>query len=64
MIFFKNLQNAYFSIFAIFYQQQTISLKNKNVLKSILVRRFFELFFMFLLYPYNYIFFLLKIPKH
>ena len=41
-----------------FLNNKLISLKDKNVLKLILVRRFFELFLMFLVYPYNYIFFL------
>ena len=39
-----------FSQFAVFHLQQTISLKNKNGLKSILVRRFFEVFLIIIVY--------------
>lgn len=37
-----------------FINNKLISLKNKNVLKSILVRRFFELFFHLYIYLYKY----------
>jgi len=46
--FFKNLSNPYISIFNQILRQQTICLKNKNGLKSILVRRFFGHFLVFL----------------
>ena len=42
--FLASFQNTYFCIFAPFYRQQTICLKNKNGLKSILVRHFFGTF--------------------
>ena len=38
-----------------FISNKTISLKNKNGLKSILVRRFFEVFLHFFIYLYNHI---------
>ena len=55
LFFYQNLQNLYITVFSLFYRQQTISLKNKNGLKSILVRRFFEVFFHFFIYLYKHI---------
>lgn len=44
LFFYQNLQNLYITVFSLFYRQQTICLKNKNGLKSILVRCFFGTF--------------------
>lgn len=44
LFFYQNLQNLYITVFSLFYRQQTICLKNKNGLKSILVRRIFDTF--------------------
>ena len=44
---FKNLQILIFQYLALFLGQQTILRKNKNGLKSILVRRFFSHFWTF-----------------
>ena len=44
-IFIKIPKSLVFQYFTQIYRQQIICLKNKNALKLILVRRFFETFF-------------------
>ena len=47
----------FLSVFVLFYRQQTICLKNKNALKSILVRHIFRHFSLNYILVYFYVFF-------